>query len=352
MTHVWTCDEAVARLLEPEGAPAAELAAHLETCAECRHVARDVSALQALIAEARADVDRHLEAPDVLAATSGTPDGRRTLRLVQGAAAPAGQGPPGRRGALGPVAPAHGGAAPRRMIPLAIAVAAGLVAVTATAVLLREDAPRPEPRERVVLRDTGEREPAPERPTAPAEPAAIAVAPAPAPPAPAATAARHTEEGGAPGEPAPGHRVPQGSKERRPSVPSAPTPRTPSSTPASSPSAPRAPDEPSPEIQAQRTLRGRMPRLQSCYERALRRDLRLGDATADLTVDISAEGAVQSVTVSGDATTELRRCLEQTVRNARFPGSETGLRVSVPLRFEVVRERMGTNVRPRGTVPE
>jgi hypothetical protein len=87
--------------------------------------------------------------------------------------------------------------------------------------------------------------------------------------------------------------------------------------------------------------------------RARRRgSARLGDATADLTVEIAPEGQVQAVTVSGDASPELRRCLEQTVRNAHFPASETGLRVSVPLRFEVVRERMGSNVRPGSTVGE
>ena len=107
-----------------------------------------------------------------------------------------------------------------------------------------------------------------------------------------------------------------------------------------------------PELEAQRTLRRQMPRLQNCYERALRRDLRLGDATADITVDIDRNGGVQTIAVSGDATPELRRCLEQAVRNARFPNSDTGLRVSVPLRFEVVRERMGTNIAPHGTARE
>lgn len=330
MTRVWTCDEVVARLLEPEGPPSGDLAAHLQTCEECRLVARDVAALSALMAEARADVDRHFPAPDVLAATNGTPEGRRTLRLVS-AAAPA-------EDRRGPAGATRAGAPTRRMIPLAIAIAAGLVAVTATAVFLREDAPRPRAREQVVLRDTGDREPSPERSLPPAESPPIVVAPAPA--APAAPAVPQVEREGT------------SSSERRPSMPSAATPRTPSSTPSSGPSEPRAPEEPSPELQAQRTLRGQMPRLQNCYERALRRDLRLGDATADLTVDITPEGSVQSVAVSGDATPELRRCLEQTVRNAHFPRSETGLRVSVPLRFEVVRERMGTNVRPRGTVME
>jgi len=348
MTRVFDCDEAVARLLEPEAAPSAELQAHLETCEECRKVARDVASLQALIADARADVDSHFPAPDVLAALGGTPEQRRGLRLVQGTAE-AGARPASRNGAAGPVAAAGSRSAPARMIPLAIAIAAGLVAVTATAVLLREDGPRPAPRERVVLRDTGDRDPTPERPAPPVDAPAIAVVPAPAP-TPAAPTPQHlgSERPSSAAGSNSGEAI--GSHERRPMAPSAPAPRTPSSSQVPEPPAP-APG-PAPELQAQRTLRAQMPRLQNCYERALRRDLRLGDATADLTVDIAPEGGVESVTVSGDATAELRRCLEQTVRNAHFPPSETGLRVSVPLRFEVVRERMGTNVRPRGTVME
>lgn len=324
MTRAWSCDEAVARLLEPVGEAPPELAAHLEGCAECRLLARDVGALQALVAEARADIDAHSPHPDVLARTA--PEARQPLRLVHG-------------GAAGPALPASRAGGTRRAIPLALAIAAGLVAVTATAVFLREDAPRPRPVEQVVLRDTGESPPAPRRPAEPMPTPAISIAPAePTPPPTQQLTGEVQQKRDTPPDSPLQHRV----------SPNAPVPRTPSSAPTP----PTAPAGPAPELLAQRTLRSQMPRLQSCYERALRRDLRLGDATADLTVDIAPEGGVQSVSVSGDATPELRRCLEQTVRNAQFPTSESGLRVSVPLRFEVVRERMGTNVRPRGTVSE
>ena len=42
----------------------------------------------------------------------------------------------------------------------------------------------------------------------------------------------------------------------------------------------------------------------------------------------------------------LRQCMEQTLRTTHFPASQDGLRLTVPLRFEVVREGTGTSVRP------
>lgn len=312
------CDEAVSRLLDADAGAVlpAEVAAHVALCAECALVARDLGAFRALVADARTDIDAHVPPPDVLGVIAGaarTPEAQRPLRLVQG-------------GASAPVAPAtRRGATPTRVIPIALAVAAGLVAVTAAAVLLQPDAPSPREVPRVVLRDTGEHPDAPHRQPEPAGPALAVTGPAPAPLEPAIERAERKDATTHP----------------RRSSPGGSNPRSPGTS--------EGPVGPGPEVEAQRTLRRQMPRLQSCYERALRRDLRLGDVRADLTVDIAQDGAIQGVEVSGDATPELRRCLEQTVRNAQFPGSDTGLRVSVPLRFEVVRERMGTNVAPHST---
>jgi hypothetical protein len=364
MTRVWTCEDAVARLLEPDSSVPPELAAHLERCEECRLVSRDVGALRAMIADARDDVDKNVPAPDVLAAL-GLPSeerdqlptelrsaGHHGLRLVHDASPDAPPVPTRGRDLAGPVAASARRGAPGRVIPLAVAIAAALVAVTAAWVLLREDPPRPEPRDELVLQATRERAPTPERAVAVGEQPPIVVAPSPVV-APSAVPQQNVEQPSRPGAPRSiGSDVGmtgEGSRERR-SVGTGSRP--PSSSVAPPPSEPQALDGPAPEVLAQRSLRGQTPRLQSCYERALRRDLRLRDATAEVTVDISPEGGVESVSASGDASADLRRCLEQAVRAAHFPESDSGMRVSVPLRFEVVRERMGTNVRPGGTTPE
>jgi len=326
-----TCEDAALRLLEVDDGPLPpELASHVAECAECALVVRDVAAFRALVAEARADVEGRIATPDVLARLGSGKDHEaaeepRPLRLVHG-------------GASEPIAAkARPAEAPRRILPIAVAIAAGIVAVTAATVLLRDEAPRPDPQPRVVLRATGEHPDQPARAPEPVDAPAIAIT-APAP-APTLTVPEPTSERGSGSKEEPAH-----ARRGTPSSSEAPS-SVGSNAPAPQPVAGTDPD-----LEAQRTLRRQMPRLQNCYERALRRDLRLGDATADLTVDISPDGGVRTVSVSGNATPELRRCLEQAVRNARFPGSDSGLQVSVPLRFEVVRERMGTNIAPHGTV--
>ncbi|MBI2894091.1 MAG: hypothetical protein HYY06_11115 [Deltaproteobacteria bacterium] len=307
------CELAASKLLDGEQGP--EVTAHAAACAECGALARDISAFASLVERAREEVD--------------VPVTGSRLRLVQADAIPA---------ALPqPAASPRPGAVARRRIPggwpTIVAIAAMLVGVV-TVVALLEDEPPPAARpERVVMRESGEKATRPDRNLRDHRTAAPAAQPAPPAPAPGPT--QIVRESRRPGPKDEGSLSPR-RQEQAPSGTEAVQGLDGASAPDPNPEA---------EALAHRTLTGQLPRLRRCYERALRRDLRMRDAQAELSVDIAPDGSVQSVRTTGETQGDLRQCLEQTLRTTRFPESDGGIRLSVPLRFELVRgERMGSNV--------
>jgi len=82
-----------------------------------------------------------------------------------------------------------------------------------------------------------------------------------------------------------------------------------------------------PVVQRQR------PRLQQCYDRALRRLGYARDVRVELVLDIGADGAVSHVAVHGDDPAGVQGCLAGVARRWHFPESRDGARVPVPLAF-------------------
>jgi len=75
-------------------------------------------------------------------------------------------------------------------------------------------------------------------------------------------------------------------------------------------------------------------RIQSCYERAAKRDYSLGELRVDATVDLGPSGRVRAVTLKGVANDVLADCLRSTLRQLVFkPIGGDGQTLSMPFIF-------------------
>ena len=100
------------------------------------------------------------------------------------------------------------------------------------------------------------------------------------------------------------------------------------------PSAARGPARDLTDREVQQVLAQFRGRIQSCYERASKRDYSLGELRVDATVDLGPSGRVRSVTLKGVESQILADCLRTTLRQFVFkPIGGDGQTLSVPLIF-------------------
>ncbi|MGB8221727.1 MAG: AgmX/PglI C-terminal domain-containing protein [Polyangiales bacterium] len=81
------------------------------------------------------------------------------------------------------------------------------------------------------------------------------------------------------------------------------------------------------------TVATNKPRLQRCYERAVRGQPSPASARLDVTVTVAPSGRVKNVSAEGDGPGGLAECIEASVRRWRFPESSEGGPAKFPLVF-------------------
>lgn len=81
------------------------------------------------------------------------------------------------------------------------------------------------------------------------------------------------------------------------------------------------------------TVTTNKPRLQRCYERAIRGQQSPPSVRLDVTVMVTASGRVKSVSAEGSAPGGLAECVEASVRRWRFPQSSEGGPAMFPIVF-------------------
>jgi|GEM_PF-1462898 len=81
------------------------------------------------------------------------------------------------------------------------------------------------------------------------------------------------------------------------------------------------------------TVTTNKPRLQRCYERAIRGQPSPQSVRLDVTVTVAASGRVKSVSAEGSGPGGLAECIEASVRRWRFPASSEGGPATFPLVF-------------------
>jgi predicted Zn finger-like uncharacterized protein len=82
-----------------------------------------------------------------------------------------------------------------------------------------------------------------------------------------------------------------------------------------------------------RTVAENKPRLQRCYERAIRGQTSTEAVRLDVTVQVAASGRVKSVSASDGGPGGLAECIEASVRRWRFPETSDGGPAKFPLVF-------------------
>jgi hypothetical protein len=80
------------------------------------------------------------------------------------------------------------------------------------------------------------------------------------------------------------------------------------------------------------TVTTNKPRLQRCYERAIRGQQSPASVRLDVSVTVAASGRVKDVSADGNGPGGLAACIEASVRRWRFPASSAG----GPARFPIV----------------
>jgi hypothetical protein len=81
------------------------------------------------------------------------------------------------------------------------------------------------------------------------------------------------------------------------------------------------------------TVTTNKPRLQRCYERAIRGQQSAPSVRLDVSVTVAASGRVKSVSAAGDGPGGLAECIEASVRRWRFPESSEGGPAKFPIVF-------------------
>jgi hypothetical protein len=81
------------------------------------------------------------------------------------------------------------------------------------------------------------------------------------------------------------------------------------------------------------TVTTNKPRLQRCYERAVRGQQSPPSVRMDVTVTVSASGRVKAASAVGDGPGGLAECIEASVRRWRFPSSSEGGPAKFPIVF-------------------
>jgi len=81
------------------------------------------------------------------------------------------------------------------------------------------------------------------------------------------------------------------------------------------------------------TVTENKPRLQRCYERAIRGQQSPPSVRLDVTVTVAASGRVKGVNAAGSGPGGLAECVEASVRRWRFPSSSEGGPVKFPIVF-------------------
>lgn len=81
------------------------------------------------------------------------------------------------------------------------------------------------------------------------------------------------------------------------------------------------------------TVTTNKPRLQRCYERAVRGQQSPPSVRMDVTVTVAASGRVKEVSADGDGPGGLAQCIEASVRRWRFPASSEGGPAKFPIVF-------------------
>ena len=81
------------------------------------------------------------------------------------------------------------------------------------------------------------------------------------------------------------------------------------------------------------TVTTNKPRLQRCYERAIRGQQSPPSVRLDVTVTVAASGRVKDVTADGSGPGGLAECIEASVRRWRFPASSEGGPAKFPIVF-------------------
>ena len=81
------------------------------------------------------------------------------------------------------------------------------------------------------------------------------------------------------------------------------------------------------------TVTANKPRLQRCYERAIRGQQSPPSVRLDVTVNVAASGRVKSVSAVGSGPGGLPECIEASVRRWRFPASAEGGPAKFPIVF-------------------
>ncbi len=81
------------------------------------------------------------------------------------------------------------------------------------------------------------------------------------------------------------------------------------------------------------TVTTNKPRLQRCYERAIRGQQSPPSVRLDVTVTVAASGRVKAVSADGSGPGGLAECIEASVRRWRFPASSEGGPAKFPIVF-------------------
>jgi hypothetical protein len=81
------------------------------------------------------------------------------------------------------------------------------------------------------------------------------------------------------------------------------------------------------------TVTTNKPRLQRCYERAIRGQQSPPSVRLDVSVMVSASGRVKKVNAAGNGPGGLAECIEASVRRWRFPASSGGGPAKFPIVF-------------------
>jgi predicted Zn finger-like uncharacterized protein len=81
------------------------------------------------------------------------------------------------------------------------------------------------------------------------------------------------------------------------------------------------------------TVSANKPRLQRCYERAIRGQTSPTAVRMNVSISVTASGRVSSVDVAGSGPGGLRECMEASIRRWRFPASSDGGPAEFPIVF-------------------
>lgn len=98
----------------------------------------------------------------------------------------------------------------------------------------------------------------------------------------------------------------------------------------------RLPQEPS-QSDIRRVVNNGQLHLRNCYDRELRRTGGGNDVRVDVGVVVAPAGNVSRANLSGNASPELTRCLDQAVRRWTFPESVNGVETQFPVVFQGTR---------------